>query len=99
MCIRDSNRLDKHLSQNKWLAGDNYSLADASYTPYLTRFEHLNLSFLYKEKKFLSYWFSKVKKKNNFTKAILDWNNKEYLDLMKIRGDEAKSSINKMISI
>ena len=97
--IKLFNSLDKHLSQNEWLAGDNYSLADASYTPYLTRFEHLNLSFLYKEKKFLSNWFSKVKKKNNFTKAILDWNNKEYLDLMKIRGDEAKSSINKMISI
>ena len=97
--IKLFNSLDKHLSQNEWLAGDNYSLADASYTPYLTRFENLNLSFLYEEKKSLANWFSKIKKKNNFSKAILNWNNQEYLDLMKKKGNEAKSYINKMILV
>ena len=45
--IKLFNELDEFLSNNKWLAGNYYSLADAAYTPYLTRFEHLNLSFLF----------------------------------------------------
>ena len=91
--------LDKHLSTNDWLVGDKYSLADISYTPYLTRFEHLNLSIFYEEKKFLSEWFSKIKNKNNYTQSILNWNNYEYLDLMKEKGKEALPQIKKIIKL
>ena len=91
--------LDKHLSTNDWLVGDKYSLADISYTPYLTRFEHLNLSVFYEEKKFLSEWFSKIKNKNNYTQSILNWNNYEYLDLMNEKGKEALPQIKKIIKL
>ncbi len=91
--IKLFNELDAFLSNNKWLAGNHYSLADAAYTPYLTRFEHLNLSFLFEEKKYLCDWFAKVKQKENFTKAILKWNNNDYLSLMKEKGTQAKSKI------
>lgn len=92
------DKLDKNLSQYEWLAGDNYSLADISYTPYLTRFEHLDLSFMFKERKNLSNWFSKIKKRENYEHAILDWNNKKYLTLMYNKGSDAYSKIAKIIS-
>ena len=92
------DKLDKYLSQYEWLAGDNYSLADISYTPYLTRFEHLGLSFMFKERKNLSNWFSKIKKRENYEHAILDWNNKKYLKLMSNKGSDAYSKIAKIIS-
>ena len=96
--IKLFNELDVFLSNNKWLAGNHYSLADAAYTPYLTRFEHLNLSFLFEEKKYLCDWFFKVKQKENYTKAILKWNNNDYLSLMKEKGKLAKSKIVNIIS-
>ena len=91
--------LDKHLSNNDWLAGDKYSLADVSYTPYLSRFEHLHLSFFFEKKKFLSEWFSKIKKKNNYSQSILNWNNNEYLNLMNRKGKEAIPQIKKILSL
>ena len=91
--------LDAHLSKNDWLAGDNYSLADITYTPYLTRFEHLNLSIFYEKKKFLSNWYSKIKMKRNYTQSISNWNNNEYLDLMYKKGKEALPQIKKIVSL
>ncbi|MAR05465.1 MAG: hypothetical protein CMK01_09240, partial [Planktomarina sp.] len=88
----------KYLSQYEWLAGDNYSLADISYTPYFTRFEHLDLAFMFKERKHLSNWFLKIKKRENYEHAILDWNNKKYLKLMYNKGRDAYSKITKIIS-
>src|ERR1051325_5523020 len=38
--LADMNRA---LEKSAWLAGNEYSLADAAYTPYLTRLDHLNL--------------------------------------------------------
>ena len=35
--------MEATLSESTWLAGETYSLADVSYTPYLTRFAHLHL--------------------------------------------------------
>ena len=72
--------------------------ADAAYTPYLTRFEHLQLSFLYQEKKHLTKWFSMIKEKENYRKAILNWNNDDYLNLMCLMGKESIKKIKKIIS-
>ena len=96
--IKIFDELDKHLSNFKFLSGNNYTLADAAYTPYLTRFEHLQLSFLYQEKKYLSNWFSMIKEKENYRKAILNWNNDDYLNLMCLRGKESIKKIKKIIS-
>jgi glutathione S-transferase len=38
--VRD---VDAALEGRDWLAGDAYSLAEAVYTPYITRLDHLNL--------------------------------------------------------
>tara|TARA_Y100000739_G_C20605586_1_gene465402 strand:+ start:543 stop:1310 length:768 start_codon:yes stop_codon:yes gene_type:complete len=89
---------DTYLSNNEWLAGDNYSLADVSYTPYLTRFEHLNLSFMFKEKKNLYSWFLKIQQRENYKRAITNWNNANYLKLMHAKGSDAHIKIAKIIS-
>ena len=39
-----------------------------------------------------------IKEKENYRKAILNWNNNDYLDLMCFRGKESISKIKKIIS-
>ena len=35
--------MDKTLASHAWLAGDDYSIADAAFTPYIVRLEHLDV--------------------------------------------------------
>ena len=35
--------MDKALASHAWLAGDDYSIADAAFTPYVVRLEHLDV--------------------------------------------------------
>ena len=45
-----------------------------------------------------SKWFSMIKEKENYKKAILNWNNDDYLNLMSLRGKESIKKIKKIIS-
>ena len=87
------SELDNFLQSYEWLAGDKYSLADAAYTPYLTRIEHLNLIDLIEKRKNLKNWYSKIKDRANYNLAISKWINQDYLDLMLEKGSEAKNKI------
>ena len=35
--------MDEALANHAWLAGDEYSIADAAFTPYVVRLEHLDV--------------------------------------------------------
>ena len=92
------DELDEIFEYNEWLVGDNYSLADISYIPYLTRFEHLNLYSLIDKRKNLKNWFEKMKKRQNYKDAISSWLNHDYLNLMMEKGLEAQEKVNQILS-
>jgi glutathione S-transferase len=65
--------LDDALAQRDWLAGDDYSLADIAYTPYVTRLDHLALGELWRERPRVADWFARVKSRASYTQAIDAW--------------------------
>ncbi|MEE2662201.1 MAG: glutathione S-transferase family protein [Pseudomonadota bacterium] len=91
------NDLERFLDQSEWLAGQHYSIADAAYTPYITRLEHLSsLGFLH-GRPALTKWYDKVRKRANYEEAIVKWNDETYITLMREKGTEAWPRIEAMI--
>ena len=76
------------LEVDPWLAGDTYSLADIAYTPYLTRYDHLQALGVLDKRPHLSDWYERVKARPNYAKGIGEWLNDKYLVLMKEKGQE-----------
>jgi len=63
--------IENWLGENDWLAGDTYSLADTAMTPYVNRFQMLQLSPMWTENKpAVREWFERIKARPNFTSAI-----------------------------
>jgi glutathione S-transferase len=89
--------MDNALAQHDWLAGDGYSIADAAFTPYIVRLEHLNVLGLLAPTPRAAKWYGRIKARPSFSDAISRWENAKYLDLMKQQGDENWSKV-KMIA-
>lgn len=65
------NDMETQLAQQPWLAGREYSLADAAVTPYINRFTMLNLSNMWTESKpHVTDWFERIRKRSSYAKAV-----------------------------
>lgn len=86
------------LSSGAWLAGPDYSLADAAFTPYLTRLDHLNaLGFIAKRPR-VADWYERVRARPSYAEAIRKWDNPSYIALMREKGAEAWPRIQALIA-
>ncbi len=81
--------MERRLGETTWLAGDAYTLADIAYTPYLTRFEHLQFLGVLDARPRLAAWYERVKQRPSYEIGITKWLNEKYLPLMKEKGTEA----------
>jgi glutathione S-transferase len=89
--------MEKTLGGSRWLADDNYSLADAAYTPYLTRLDHLNLLDWIAKRQRLANWYERIRARPSYDSAIRQWENRAYIDLMNTKGGEVWPRIKRMI--
>ena len=80
--------MDKALASHAWLAGDAYSIADAAFTPYVVRLEHLDVMGLLDPTPRTADWYRRIKARPSFQAAIVRWENDKYLELMKRQGRE-----------
>jgi glutathione S-transferase len=80
--------MDATLAKHPWLAGDRYSIADAAFTPYVVRLDHLDILPMLDSTPRVADWYERLKARPSFKKAILDWENDDYLTLMRGRGRE-----------
>ena len=80
--------MDNALASHAWLAGDDYSIADAAFTPYIVRLEHLDVMGLLDPTPRTADWYRRIKARPSFQAAIVRWENADYLDLMKRQGRE-----------
>jgi glutathione S-transferase len=80
--------MDNALAQHAWLAGDAYSIADAAFTPYVVRLEHLDVMGLLDPTPRTADWYRRIKARPSFQAAIVQWENDKYLELMKRQGRE-----------
>ena len=80
--------MDKALASHAGLAGDAYSIADAAFTPYVVRLEHLDVMGLLDPTPRTADWYRRIKARPSFQAAIVRWENDKYLELMKRQGRE-----------
>lgn len=81
--------MEETLARQPWLVGADYTIADAAFTPYLARLEHLNILGLTEGRPHVQDWYRRVKARPSFKDGIADWENENYLKLMMTRGAEA----------
>ena len=76
-----------------WLAGDDYSLAEAAWTPYITRLEHLHLMGLLADRPRLTAWYARIKNRPSYQVAMSEWFDPAYLSLMGEQGDKTWTEV------
>jgi glutathione S-transferase len=89
--------MDTALTSRRWLAGNDYSLADVAYTPYLTRLEHLALSAWWDTRPHVAEWYDRIRQRPSYPAAVGDWTSESYLTLMADKGAEVWPKIQSMI--
>lgn len=63
--------MERQLAQRPWLAGENYSLADAAMTPYVNRFAMLSLSNMWTQSRpNIAGWFDRIKERPSYAAAV-----------------------------
>jgi len=63
-------RISKPLSENAWLAGDSYSLAEVAYAPFIERMERLKFQELWSDFPAVQDWMDRIKARPAFAKAM-----------------------------
>ncbi|MFQ5851140.1 MAG: glutathione S-transferase family protein [Candidatus Binatia bacterium] len=82
-----------------WLTGDDFSLADIAYAPYMTRLEHLQLEAMWEKRPCIARWFERLKERAGYQAGIGEWLNSSYLTLMKEKGIEVRPLIKDILSL
>jgi glutathione S-transferase len=81
--------MDAALAKHEWLAGDGYTIADAAFTPYVARLDHLDVLGLIDGTPRVVDWYRRIQARPSFQEAIVRWENADYLALMKRNGRES----------
>ena len=80
--------LEANLKNQKWLAGDMYTLAEVCLTPYLERLDRLGLSPMWETgRPNVSNWFSRIRERPSYAAAISAFKPATYDDRLKQRGE------------
>ena len=90
--------MEEVLSNQSWLAGDEFSLADVAYTPYAVRLDHLQLHGMWDNRPGYAGWYERLQQRPAFKIAITDWINPAYLEIMVPKGKEAWPRANEILS-
>lgn len=91
------SEMEEALSQHTCLVGNDYTIADAAFTPYLARLDHLNILAMIEPWPRAAEWYDRVKQRPSFQDAIVRWENPKYLELMKGRGAEAWPQVKRIM--
>jgi glutathione S-transferase len=91
------NEMQLALSQHKWLVGDDYTIADAAFTPYITRLEHLNILGMIDSRPKVVDWYKRIKDRPSFEAGIVQWENADYLKLLKGNGAQAWQKVQAIV--
>jgi glutathione S-transferase len=97
MWVRVFADMEAALGEHEWLADKEYSIADAAWTPYLTRLEHLRALGFIADRPRVRGWYERIKARPSYRTAILDWQDDSYIALMAEKGEEAWPSVDAVI--
>ncbi len=89
-------QLDSALDQGPWLAGETFSLADASAAPYLVRAEALNLSGLWKKKAAIVQWLERAVDRTNAYALEEAWGSSSFQEVVQKHANAALPEIQEL---
>ncbi len=89
---------DQVLGQSRWLAGDQFSLADIAYAPYLVRLHHLGLDDMIQSRPAVRDWSERVLDRPSFKVGIAGWFNSKYLAIFERERDQARKKVAEILS-
>jgi glutathione S-transferase len=91
-------KMAHQLESTRWLAGDEYSLADSAMLPYVLRLEDLSLGWMWcGARSSVEEWMDRSKHRKNFS-AITDYRDSQYLELMGQAGRDATLRIKSILT-
>jgi glutathione S-transferase len=88
--------MEKALSKQTWLAGNDFSLADVALAPYIHRLADLKMLMLCEKRPAVLDWYSRLKERPSWQTAIVEWNDQKYLDGMHLHGTQSQAEIDKI---
>ena len=74
------------LADSPWLVGNELSLADIAYAPYMTRLDHLQMAAMWKHRPRVADWYRRLQEREGYQVGLVRWFNPKYLSLMKEKG-------------
>jgi glutathione S-transferase len=84
------------LERGPWLAGEQYSLADIGYVPYMIRLEHLGLEALWRERPRVAKWRQRLFERPSYKEAVEKWLNPKYLELFEAQRQAVRQRMSTM---
>jgi len=88
--------MEKTLNEQTWLAGSEFSLADIALAPYVHRLSDLQILVMCEKRPAVLDWYERLKVRPSWQKAIIDWNDQNYLDGMHANGIRSQASVEKI---
>lgn len=92
------DRIDNSLGQGDWLAGHDWSLAEACVLPYVLRVENLALESLLspEQRPRLARWYDRVRARPSFDEAVTEWVPPEIVELIHSNGELVRGQVETM---
>ncbi len=98
MYDRYLQKLEDALGNSKWLAGDGFSLADISLTPYVNRLDMLGMSEMWtRSRPRLAGWFERIKARPTFKPCLLDFCPPDLTHDLKTYGAQSWSEVRQIL--
>jgi glutathione S-transferase len=92
-------KMEDTLAQQRWLAGDTYSLADIAMTPYVNRLDMLAMSEMWVgNRPRLADWFERVKARASFKPSLLDMCPPDLTNDLKAFGAESWPDVKRLLA-
>ena len=74
-----------YLTASRWLAGETYSIADAAFTPYMIRFDLLQMTCLWQDRPAVTDWYARLTDRPSAS-AVFDWYDPTNTETLRRRG-------------
>ena len=90
--------MEVDLSERRWMAGDDYSLADVALTPYLNRLSMLSMDGFWRRYPNVSGWFERVRSRLSFEPALFSWVPDELARSLAVNGEKSWPKVQELIA-
>ena len=90
--------MEQTLAHGPWLAGDEYSLADIAYSPYMVRLQHLDFGERITTRPRVADWTRRLFATTGYKLGVAQWFNSGYLELFERERPGAQARVQQLLS-